>query len=214
MPRQILVRLFYLFLFCGAKLVCAAEEKTDGPVILFFGDSLTAGYGLDPDKAYPALIQEKLDEAGLLGEVVVGAVSGDTSAGGLRRINWMLRRPVDVFVLALGANDALRGVDLTDTEKNLQAIIDKVREKNRNVQIVIAGMMMPQNFGPEYSEQFNALYPRLAEANDAVLIPFLLEDVAGHAELNLADGIHPNPKGHTIVAENVWVVLEPLVRQP
>ncbi len=201
-----------LALLCLAKPLLGAEE-TAGPTILFFGDSLTAGYGLDPDQAYPALIQEKLDEKEIPGKVVVGAVSGDTTAGGLRRINWMLRRPVDIIVLALGANDAMRGVDLADTEKNLQAIIDKVREKNPDVKIVIAGMMMPQNFGLEYSEQFNAMYPRLAKANDAVLIPFMLEGVGGIRELNLADGIHPNPKGHQIVAENVWVVLEPLINK-
>lgn len=179
--------------------------------VLFFGDSLTAGYGLDPSQAYPALVQVKIEQARVDASVHVGAVSGDTSAG-LRRIDWMLRQPVDVFVLALGANDGLRGMDLEATEQNLQAILDRVKASYPEVQLVIAGMKMPPSLGAEYTEQFAAIYPQLAEANDAVLIPFLLEGVGGVVELNLPDRIHPNAKGHKRVAQTVWESLAPLLR--
>jgi len=180
--------------------------------VLFFGDSLTAGYGIDPDLAYPALIQEKIDAANYNAQVVVGAVSGDTSAGGLRRIDWMLRKPVDIFVLALGANDGLRGVDTKATESNLQKTIDKVRAKYPDAAIIIAGMRLPPSLGQQYTKAFAAIYPRLAEQNKAELIPFLLEGVGGMIEFNLADRIHPNPAGHKILAENVWDSLQPLLR--
>lgn len=207
-------------LFLSAALLAAslgqplhAQEAPATRTILFYGDSLTAGYGIDPEQAYPALIQQRIDAAGLPWQVAVGAVSGDTSAGGLSRLGWMLRRPVDIFVLALGANDGLRGVDLADTEKNLQAIIDKVREKNPEAKIVIAGMLLPPNLGADYTQRFAILYPRLAKANDAALIPFLLKGVGGVPELNLPDRIHPNPEGQIIVADNVWAVIEPLLKE-
>jgi len=197
--------------FALTPLAAVEEEDTNRARILFFGDSLTAGYGLDPGQAYPALIQEKIDAAGLPAEVRVGAVSGDTSAGGLRRIDWMLRRPVDLFILALGANDGLRGVSISDTEKNLQGIIDRVRARYPEARIVIAGMRLPPSMGAEYTEAFAALFPRLAAANEAALIPFLLEGVGGVKELNLPDRIHPNAKGHEKLTENVWAILEPLL---
>lgn len=187
----------------------AAAEPTR---ILFFGDSLTAGYGLDPSQAYPALIQERIDAAGIEAKLQVGAVSGDTSAGGLRRIDWMLRQPVDIFVLALGANDGLRGNDLASTEANLQAIIDKVVAQYPDAQIVIAGMRMPPSLGADYTESFAAIYPRLAEANEATLIPFLLESVGGVVALNLPDRIHPNAEGHKRLAKTVWEELKPLLK--
>ncbi|HEX7015732.1 MAG TPA: arylesterase [Cyclobacteriaceae bacterium] len=180
-------------------------------VIVFYGDSLTAGYGIDPDSAFPALVGQALEKQGKEVKVVNAGLSGETSAGGLSRIDWVLRQPVDIFVLELGANDGLRGLPIEQTEKNLQAIIDKVKAKNPNVKIVIAGMMVPPNMGPDYSSRFKKVFPELARRNDAALIPFLLEDVAGIEKLNQADGIHPNVEGHRIVAQNVLEVLEPLL---
>lgn len=204
-------------LFLTAWALAGEESQGGAPAgddpirILFFGDSLTAGYGIDPDQAYPALLAEKLRKAGYRTDVTVGAVSGDTSAGGLRRINWMLRQPVDVFILALGANDGLRGVDPGATESNLQNILTRVRERFPDAILVIAGMRIPPSMGKDYAEEFASIYPRLSEANEASLIPFLLEGVGGRPELNLADRIHPNPAGHQILAENVWQILEPLL---
>ena len=193
-------------------LIGSSSLSADTPQrILFFGDSLTAGYGIDPAQAYPALIQNKIDQHGLNAKVLAGAVSGDTSAGGLRRIDWMLRQPVDVFLLALGANDGLRGVDPAATETNLQAIIDKVGAQYPEAKIIIAGMRIPPSLGPAYTEAFAAIFPRLAQHNQATLIPFLLEGVGGVIELNLADRIHPNPAGHKIVANTVWQQLAPLI---
>ena len=191
-----------------------AEGEGKGGAILFFGDSLTAGYGIDPAQAFPALIQGKIDSLKWDFEVVNAGLSGETSAAGLRRIDWILRRSVDILVLELGGNDGLRGIELGSTEKNLQGIIDRTRKKYPEVRVVIAGMQIPPNLGPEYSEQFRAMFPRLAEKNRAQLIPFLLEGVGGVAELNLPDGIHPTVQGHEIVAENVWRVLKPLLEEP
>jgi acyl-CoA thioesterase I len=191
-----------LLLFQGAS-----ETKT----ILFYGDSLTAGYGLSAEEAFPALIGQKLVEKGKAVKVINAGLSGETSAGGLSRIDWVLRQPVDIFVLELGPNDGLRGLPLDQTEKNLQSIIDKVKIKYPKARIVIAGMMVPPNIGPDYTEKFKKIYPALAKKNNATLIPFLLQDVAGDEKLNLADGIHPNAKGHKIVAENVLRVIEPLL---
>jgi acyl-CoA thioesterase-1 len=179
--------------------------------ILFYGDSLTAGYGLSPDEAFPALIDQKLKKQGKNWKVINGGLSGETSAGGLARIDWMLRQPVDIFILELGGNDGLRGLPLEQTKSNLQGIIDKVKSKNPNVKIIVAGMMVPPNMGPEYSEQFKSVYPDLAKKNKATLIPFLLEGVGGIEKLNLADGIHPNPEGHKMVAETIWRVLTPML---
>jgi len=202
------VLLLGIFMLSGSLVVLAqSEAKT----ILFLGDSLTAGYGIDENQAYPSLIRERIAGENLDWNVVNAGLSGETSSGGLRRINWLLRSPVDILVLALGANDGLRGVDLTLTRQNLQAIIDRVREKNPDVQIILAGMQVPPNLGQDYTEAFRNLFPQLAEQNDAVLIPFLLEDVAGIPELNLPDGIHPTPEGHQIMAETVWTYLQPVL---
>ena len=179
--------------------------------ILFYGDSLTAGYGLSTEEAFPALVGKKLAEKGKPVKIVNAGLSGETSAGGLSRIDWVLRQPIDIFVLELGPNDGLRGLPLAQTEKNLQAIIDKVEAKYPDVKIVIAGMMVPPNLGPTYTAEFKKMFPALARKNNATLIPFLLEDVAGDETLNLPDGIHPNVKGHKIVAENVLKVIEPLI---
>lgn len=197
-----------MVLLAAAAVGQADERRT----ILFFGDSLTAGYGLDDPtrSAFPAVIQQKLEDAGLPHRVVNAGLSGETSAGGVRRIDWVLRQPVDVFVLELGANDGLRGLPLEMLRQNLQTILDRVRTKNPDARLVIAGMRMPTSMG-DYAAEYDALYAPLAEANDAALIPFLLDGVGGVPELNLPDGIHPTPAGHARVADNVWPVLEPLL---
>ncbi|MEM8892961.1 MAG: arylesterase [Bacteroidota bacterium] len=185
----------------------AEEKKT----ILFFGNSLTAGYGLDISEAFPALIQEKIDSLGLSYTVINAGLSGETTASGSSRVEWVLRDSVDVFILELGGNDGLRGISTEETRKNLIEIIDKVRGTNENVTIVLAGMQIPPNMGEEYTSRFRVIYPELAEEKKTTLIPFLLKDVGGIAELNLPDGIHPTAEGHQIVAETVWEVLKPLL---
>lgn len=188
-------------------------ETSDKKVILFFGDSLTAGYGLDMEEAFPALIQERLDSLKMNYMVINSGVSGETTSGGLNRLNWVLNQDVDIFVLELGANDGLRGIPLNETRKNLQAMIDLVREKNRDTQIVLAGMQIPPNMGPTYTAEFRSIFPELAEKNEVALIPFLLEGVAGNPALNLDDGIHPTAEGHQIVSKNVWEVLKPVIKE-
>jgi acyl-CoA thioesterase I len=178
--------------------------------ILFFGDSLTAGYGLSPEEAFPALVEKKLVKNGKPSKVVNAGLSGETSAGGLTRIDWILRQPVDIFVLELGANDGLRGLPLDQTQKNLQAIIDKVKARYPKVRVVVAGMMVPPNMGQDYTTKFRKIFPDIAKKNNATLIPFLLQDVAGDEKLNQADGIHPNVEGHRIVADNVYKVISNL----
>lgn len=180
-------------------------------VILIFGDSLTAGYGLSPEEAFPALVEKQLKEAGKSCQVINAGLSGETSAGGLSRIDWVLRQPIDVFMLELGGNDGLRGLPLEQTKKNLQSIIDKVKAKNPNAKIVITGMMVPPNMGTDYTTQFKAIFPELAKKNKATLLPFLLEGVAGDEKLNLPDGIHPNIEGHKIVAKTVTKTISPLL---
>lgn len=181
--------------------------------ILFFGDSITAGYGIDKEKAFPALIQQKIDSLGWNYKAVNAGLSGETSAGGLRRVDWMLRQPVSVFVLELGGNDGLRGIDLDATQKNLQKIIDKVEAKYPDAKIMLAGMQVPPNLGPDYTQEFKTMYPDLAEKNNAELIPFLLKGVGGNPDLNQSDGIHPTAKGHQLVAETVWDTLKPILQE-
>jgi acyl-CoA thioesterase-1 len=193
------------------SMVWLIQAANSPKTILFYGDSLTAGYGLSPEEAFPAIVGQKLSAKGKQIKIINAGLSGETSAGGLTRIDWVLRQPVDIFILELGPNDGLRGLPLEQTEKNLQAIIDKVRAKNPDVKIVIAGMLVPPNMGPDYSSKFRALFPRLAKKNSAALIPFLLQDVAGIEKLNQPDGIHPNVEGHRIVAENVLRVIDPLI---
>ena len=183
------------------------------PAVVFLGTSLTAGYGLDEDQAYPALIQQRIDSLGLPVRVVNAGVSGETSAGGLRRIDWLLRQPVAVLVLELGANDGLRGQDVDAMRANLQAIIDRTRAAHPDVAIVIAGMESPPNMGRVYTTAFRAVFPAIARANDATLIPFLLDGVAAVPDLNQADGIHPTAEGQRIVAENVWRTLGPVLER-
>jgi len=181
-------------------------------VILIFGDSITAGYGLSPDQAYPAILNKKLTDLQKDYKVIGSGLSGETSAGGLSRIDWVLRQPVDIFIVELGANDGLRGLPLEETRKNLQAIIDRVKRKYPAAKIVIAGMMVPPNMGPAYSEKFQKIFPELAKKNNATLIPFLLQDVAGNEKLNQADGIHPTAAGHKILADNVYKAITPLLK--
>jgi acyl-CoA thioesterase-1 len=187
------------------------QQATTPKTILFFGDSLTAGYGLSPEEAFPALVEKNFNKKGKPTKVVNAGLSGETSAGGLARIDWVLRQPVDIFILELGANDGLRGLPLDQTRKNLQAIIDKVKSKYPKTKVVVTGMMVPPNLGDKYTKEFEGIFPDLAKKNNAALIPFLLKDVAGIEKLNLPDGIHPNPEGHKIVAQNVMKVVEPLM---
>ncbi|HTL68990.1 MAG TPA: arylesterase [Lacunisphaera sp.] len=190
-----------------AATLGAAEPKT----LVFFGDSLTAGYGLDPDDAYPALIQKKLDATGAAWRVVNAGLSGDTTAGGVRRLDWVLKQPVDILMIELGGNDGLRGIAPGTTAANLQAMIDKARARYPQAAIVLAGMQLPTNLGADYNREFAAIFPELARRNHLSLIPFLLEGVGGVPRLNQADGIHPTAEGHRVVAENVWKVIKGLL---
>ena len=184
-----------------------AKKKT----IVFYGNSLTAGYGLSPSQAFPALIQKKIDSLGLAYQVINAGVSGETSSGGKTRIDWILQQPVAIFVLELGANDGLRGIPLSETKKNLQDIIDKVKAKNPQTKLIFAGMQVPPNMGQQYATEFRNIYTELATKNSMTLIPFLLEGVGGEPTLNQEDGIHPTAEGHKIVAENLWRQLKPLL---
>jgi acyl-CoA thioesterase-1 len=195
-----------------------SDSATSAPVpvageknIIFFGNSLTAGYGLEPTQAFPALVQHKIDSLNLPYQVVNAGLSGETTAGGKSRIDWILKQPVSVFVLELGGNDGLRGIPITETRANLQEIIDRVKAKNPDVKIVLAGMQVPPNMGRKYAVDFQQVFRDLAQKNNTALIPFLLEGVGGIPELNQPDGIHPTPQGHRIVAENVWAILKTLL---
>lgn len=216
----------FLLLSCGADV--SKKEKTTQTesstiedqtnlnnkkkTILFFGDSLTAGYGLDDENdAFPALIQSRIDSLELGYTVINSGLSGETTAGGRSRIKWVLNQNIDIFVLELGANDGLRGVPLNETRENLQAIIDIVIEKNPDTKIILAGMQLPPNMGEDYTIEFKTIFPALAKKNKLELIPFLLENVGGIPELNQGDGIHPTVEGQKIVADNVWVVLEKVI---
>jgi acyl-CoA thioesterase-1 len=193
-----------------------AQTATPAPKkrIVFLGDSLTAGLGVQPAEAFPALVAAKIRAADLPFEIENAGLSGDTSAGGLRRIDWLLQqRPIDVLVLELGANDGLRGQQLKSLKANLQAIIDKTKTKNPQVKIVLAGMQVPPNLGAEYASGFQRVFVELARENNAVLIPFLLEGVGGNRDMNQQDLIHPSAAGHRIIAELVWRTLEPILRQ-
>ncbi|HEV7380317.1 MAG TPA: arylesterase [Dyadobacter sp.] len=186
----------------------AAAKKT----IVFFGNSLTAGYGLDdPSQAFSGLIQKRIDSLGLAYKVINAGVSGETTAGGNSRIDWLLKQPLDVFVLELGGNDGLRGIPVSETRKNLQEILDKVKAKYPDAKLVLAGMQIPPNMGKTYANEFRAVYKEIADKNNIKLIPFLLEGVGGEAKLNQTDGIHPTAEGHKILAENVWVTIKDIL---
>ncbi len=185
----------------------AVKKNGSKQNVVFFGNSLTAGYGLDISEAFPARIQEFMDSLGYNYQVINAGLSGETTASGNSRFDWVLKNKIDVLVLELGANDGLRGIPTKETRKNLQEIIDKVTNKYPNASIVLAGMQVPPNMGEEYSSEFRSIFPELAENNQTELVPFLLQNVAGEPELNLDDGIHPTAYGHQIVARNVWRVL-------
>lgn len=182
--------------------------------LLFVGTSLTAGLGLEAEEAYPALVAQRIDSLGLPYRVDNAGYSGETSAGALRRIDWLVREPVDVFVLETGANDGLRGLSVDSMRANIQAIIDRVRAASPNVRILLVGMEAPPNLGTRYTSEFRKVFPELAERNGAVLLPFLLEGVAAVDSLNQGDGIHPNAAGSRRLAEAVWSVLLPLLESP
>ena len=214
--------LFIAILFatgCGnqSQTVEEAQEESGktatstAKTILFFGTSLTAGLGLDQSEAYPALIQQKIDSLNLNYKVINGGLSGETTAGGKTRIDWLLKQPIDVFVLELGANDGLRGISVDETRANLQAIIDKVEQKYPNAITVMEGMQMPPNMGQKYTQDFKETFSLLAKKNDMIFVPFLLENVGGIASLNQKDGIHPTKEGQKIIAETVWSKLGPAI---
>lgn len=182
--------------------------------ILFAGTSLTAGLGLEPDSAYPQQIQRMIDGAGLRYEVVNAGVSGETSSSLLRRLDWLLRQPLDIVVIETGANDGLRGVPVTTMKANIQQIIERIRAARPDARIVLVQMESPPNLGRAYTQQFRDVFPELARKNDVTLLPFLLEGVAGVRALNQADGMHPNEDGERIVARNVWRALAPMLAQP
>jgi acyl-CoA thioesterase-1 len=221
----VIILFLVLFVSCGEKNKPAnnqsAPAKKEEPsisnktkTILFFGNSLTAGYGLDDvSESFPSLIQDKIDSMHLPFKAINGGVSGETSAGGKSRIDWLLKQKIDVFVLELGANDGLRGIAPEETQKNLQDIIDKVKAKYPGAKMVLLGMQIPPNMGKNYATQFKEIYPQLATKNNMTLLPFLLEGVGGVPSLNQPDRIHPNAEGAKIVAENVWAVLKDVLTE-
>jgi acyl-CoA thioesterase-1 len=202
-----------LFAALSASGAASASEQSAARVIVVLGDSLAAGHGLTPAEAYPAVLQRKIATNGLHFTVLDAGISGDTTAGGLRRLDWVLQRRVDVLIIALGGNDGLRGIQPDVTRSNLQSMIDRSRQKYPEIEIVLAGMRMPPNLGKEYLDRFQAVYPDLAKTNRVSLIPFLLEGVGGRADKNQEDLIHPTAEGHELIASNVWKILEPILRR-
>jgi acyl-CoA thioesterase-1 len=199
-------------LLCGST-TAFAEDAPAKKTVVFLGDSLSAGSGVKTQEAFPSLVQEKIRERGLPFEVVNAGVGGDTTAGGLRRLDWLLQRRIDVLVLELGGNDGLRGLPARNIKANLQAMIEKAKAKYPDVKIVIAGMQMPPNVGAKYADEFRQVFYDVAKENNAAMIPFLLEGVGGLREFNQPDLIHPNPAGHRIVADVVWKTIEPLLTE-
>jgi acyl-CoA thioesterase-1 len=205
-------RSVFLFLLLVGGLRAAPAPKT----VVFFGDSLTFGYGLDDPatQSYPAVIEKRIKAGGIDAKVINAGISGDTSSGGVSRVEWVLKQDVDIFVLALGANDGLRGIDPAVTEANLNAIIARVRHKDPDAVIILAGMRMPDILGADFVRAYAKVYPSVAAAQHITLIPFLLDGVGGRKELNQADGIHPNAAGAVIVANTVWKTLAPILLTP
>lgn len=197
----------------GDSVKAAAKMPVDKKkMIVFFGNSLTAGYGLDdPSLGFAGLIQKRIDSLGLAYKVINAGVSGETTSGGNSRIDWLLKQPLDIFVLELGGNDGLRGIPVSETRKNLQQILDKVKAKYPDAKLVLAGMQIPPNMGQKYANEFKAVYKEIADKNNIALIPFLLQGVGGESKLNQADGIHPTVEGHRILAENVWIIIKDLL---
>lgn len=223
LPLMFCYFLALLLLGCGEKASKKESEETStieeteatgtndsSKKILFFGDSLTAGYGLEVSQAFPALIQQRIDSLGLDYTVINAGLSGETTASGKNRLEWVLEDDIDIVIIELGANDGLRGVPLTETEQNLKSMVYTVQSKLPEAKIILAGMKIPPNMGPEYTSKFESIFPELARSEDIQLIPFLLENVAGIPELNQGDGIHPTVEGQKLVAQNVWEVLYPM----
>ncbi|HUS00167.1 MAG TPA: arylesterase [Chitinophagaceae bacterium] len=214
-----LILLAFFIFSCNNNKPTSSEsnEKKDtaaaGKIktIIFFGNSLTAGYGIEPSQAFPALIQKKIDSLDLPYKVINAGVSGETTSGGNSRIDWILRQPVDVFVLELGANDGLRGIPIGETKSNLQSIIRKVWALYPDAKIILAGMQIPPNMGQQYASAFREIFPELARKNNVALVPFILEGVGGEEKLNQEDGIHPTEEGHKIVAENIWRIMKDIL---
>lgn len=194
----------------AAPAPAASADK--GPLVVFLGDSLTAGFGLPGDQAYPAVLDRRLDAEGTPVRVLNAGVSGDTTAGGLARLDWLLKQKPDVLVVGLGGNDGLRGLDLAESEKNLREIVR--RAQATGARVLLLGMMIPPNYGPDYTEQFRGMYPKIAEELDVPLVPFLLEGVGGVADLNQTDGIHPTAKGQEMVAATVEPYLKGILGAP
>lgn len=207
-----------LWLACvalSALVPSDAQDAEPSTRVLILGDSLTKGYGLLPEQAFPALLQQRAAEAGMTGVAILnGGVSGDTTAGGLRRMAWLMKKRIDVLVIALGGNDGLRGIAPEETAKNLQAIIDAARKENPGISLILSGMEMPENMGKAYAEAYRNIFPDIAKMNDIALIPLLLDGVGGVKELNQPDFIHPNEKGQEMVAATVWKALEPVLKKP
>ena len=201
-------------LFCVTSLILSGEAVYAGPVktILVLGDSLSQGFGLAPSEAYPMLLANKLRAASLNFRVINASAAGGTTEGGLERLPARLKRKIDIFILELGINDAFRGVPVDQIQNNLQQIIDKVKTRNPQVRVVIAGMQLPNYATDDYVSAFGKMFADLAAKNAAALVPYLLQSVAGDPSLNLSDGIHPNADGQRVLAENVWRVLEPVAR--
>jgi acyl-CoA thioesterase I len=202
-----------LSIFSPQSVNAASHDSSPVKRILVLGDSLSAGFGLRPDQAYPAFLTEKLRAAGLNFEIINASQSGGTTEGGLRRLPAHLKRKIDIFILELGINDAFRGMPIAEIRNNLQAIIDQVKARNPNVHIIIAGMQLPNYASDDYVFAFGQIYADLAAKNNGALIPYLLEGVGGDPLLNQPDHIHPNAAGQKILAENVWRVLEPIARE-
>jgi acyl-CoA thioesterase I len=192
-----------------ASAPSTSPANANAPRIVFLGDSLTAGYGLDKDESVPSLIQKRLQDAGYPYEVVNAGVSGDTSAGGVSRLDWSLAGDVKILVIELGANDGLRGLPVTELKRNLTEIITRAQAKG--IKVILTGMEAPPNFGPAYTSDFRDVYRQLSRTHDLTFVPFYLEGVAGIASLNIADGIHPNAEGSRIVEKTIWSALEPLL---
>jgi acyl-CoA thioesterase-1 len=207
LQRSILLLMFI------CTLSDAGESDRSSPVILLLGDSLTAGYGINREEAYPALLREKIHHMEWRAEVIDAGISGTTTAGGIRLLDWHLRRHIDIIVIALGGNDGLRGISPSESKANLEQIIIKARKTYPAITIILAGMMAPPNMGESYGAEFHQIYHDIAANHNAALIPFLLQGVGGHPEMNLADGIHPNPAGHKIIADLVWNVLMPILEK-
>lgn len=219
-----LSKIAILLLFAGILASCGSstetkeietQEATDQQTpattqktILFFGNSLTAGYGIEQDDAFAGLTQARIDSLGLNYRVINGGLSGETTAGGLSRLDWFLEDEPGLFVLELGGNDGLRGILPSESKKNLLGIIDKVRAKYPDTKIILSGMQIPPNMGQDYTDEFKGIYPEVAAEKNVTLIPFLLEGVAGNPDLNLPDGIHPTEAGHKIVFETIWTTLK------